>query len=286
MQKAFILGNPRSGTSLLRIMLNTHSAIAAPPECGFLQWWFNKYGSWNIQNSTNIVDITYFVDDLLTSKKIESWNLDHNGLINFIANKKPRNYSELVLSIYEFWAVNNHKEPALIVDKNNYYIHHLKKLELIWPDAKYIHIIRDGRDIACSYLDLQKLDSFSPYKPNLSGDIKEIALEWTTNNKNICAFLKKFEPDKSIVIKYENLIRDTERVLRQITTFFKLPFSGKMMNYYKYNDEPESTIEWKKKTLRPPDPGNIGKYINQLTKNDQKIFKSIASEILQKYGYD
>jgi hypothetical protein len=45
-KQVFIIGNPRSGTSLLRIMLNSHSSMVVPPECGFIQWWYQKYKDW------------------------------------------------------------------------------------------------------------------------------------------------------------------------------------------------------------------------------------------------
>ena len=46
----FILGNPRSGTTLLRLMLNSHPKLGVPPECGMIQWWNEKYKNKNLQD--------------------------------------------------------------------------------------------------------------------------------------------------------------------------------------------------------------------------------------------
>ncbi|MGB0789818.1 MAG: sulfotransferase, partial [Marinirhabdus sp.] len=72
--RVFILGNPRSGTSLLRLMLNQHSSIVAPPESGFSLWWLHKYGNWcKADNAPQ--KINGFIDDVLSSRKIETWHL-------------------------------------------------------------------------------------------------------------------------------------------------------------------------------------------------------------------
>lgn len=285
MQKVFILGNPRSGTSLLRIMLNAHPRIAAPPECGFLQWWYAKYGKWNVRNLESRDDITRYADDVLTSKKIETWGLDRAGLIDFIEALKPSDYAGLALSVYRYWAEINHKHPSVIVDKNNYYIRHLRDLNQIWPDARYIYIIRDGRDVACSYLDIGTMDLDSPYRPELPGRLKDIANEWVKNNTSIRNFLNDMNANRFKTIRYEDLILTTQNVLQEITDFFEIPFSGRMLEYYKYNDEPESTLEWKRKTLEPPDATVIGKYKKQLSGDDITLFESVAAGLLQQYNY-
>ncbi|MFZ1798494.1 MAG: sulfotransferase, partial [Chitinophagaceae bacterium] len=90
----FVLGNPRSGTTLLRLMLNAHADICIPPECGFIQWWFQKYQSWSTQNN-NHEDVAAFISDLQTSKKIETWKLDDLLLAKIILENKPVDYAGL-----------------------------------------------------------------------------------------------------------------------------------------------------------------------------------------------
>lgn len=266
-------------------MLNAHPQIAAPPECGFLQWWFSKYKSWNAQNGTSSEDIARYVDDILTSKKIETWNLDRQNLIDFIAGSEPTTYASLGLLVYQYWAMKKHKNPFLIVDKNNYYIRHLGELNQIWGDAGYLHIVRDGRDVACSYIDVGKLDLTSPYRPELPGRLREIADEWLINNTSIVSFLQKLDSGRHLTVRYEDLIRSTRTVLQRITDFFGIPFSVRMLEYYKYNDEPESTLAWKRKTLEPPDTATIGRFKQQLSEKEIEIFESVARGMLEKFDY-
>jgi hypothetical protein len=285
MQRVFILGNPRSGTSLLRLMINSHPALIAPPESGFLHWWFNKYHSWNLQNSNSATDIEQFVADLMTSKKFETWNINKLGLIEFIKLNKPKNYAELGSLIYLFWGNARNKIASAIIDKNNYYIHHLRDLSNIWPDAKFIFLIRDGRDVACSYLDMQTLATQSPYKPKLPVNIEEIAREWSANNQNIYDFLEQRSKERWIMIRYEDLLVDTEMTLQKICLFLDVNYAEEMMLYYKTNDEPDSTLDWKKKTLESPDASNIGKYKNRLKAEEIEVFNNIANTMLNFAGY-
>ncbi len=281
MKKAFILGNPRSGTSLFRLMLNTHPFIACPPESGFLEWWYEKYKNWSLDDSHSIASIKEYVQDLLSSRKIETWNINEGEIIDYIAEKKPVNYTTLGESIYLFQALKQDKKPSIIADKNNYYIHHLAKLNEIWSDAYYIFIIRDGRDVACSYLDIAKLDTSSPYKPVLSQNVEDIAKEWNENNLKINDFLKTLDNERSIFIRYEDLVADPKLILEQVCSFLGVAFSERMLEYVDFNDEPIQTLDWKKKTLSAPDPSNIGKYAKQLDSENISLFNTIAKESLE-----
>ena len=286
--RTFILGNPRSGTSLLRIMLNAHPHIVAPPECGFLQWWHEKYQEWDRKDSKNPNRVKEFVTDVMSSKKIETWDIKGLDIKECIASHRPSSYGELCLCVYLAQASKsetNSNTIKSVVDKNNYYINHTEVLNKTWPEALYIHLIRDGRDVAASYLDLQDLESESPYRPDLTYEIEGIAREWSHNNQHIDSFLKSFSPNRSIRIKYENIIRDPETTLSDVVSFLGLTYSEEMMNYPSHNDEPEATLDWKQNTLKEPDPSRIGRYKDQIEKSDINTFERMANESMIQFGY-
>lgn len=287
MKKVFILGNPRSGTSLFRLMLNQHSKIVAPPESGFMQWWFKKYKNWDISDNFNN-RINEFLDDLYESRKFETWKINRNALKEIILLKKPKDYAQLTECVYLAYD-SNPENIKIIADKNNYYINHLTELKKIWPDAKFIHIIRDGRDVACSYLDMSELETDSPYKPNLPENIRKIAKDWVDNNNEIAALSKKY-PENYILIKYEDLIIDSRNTLANFCDFLGIEFDHKMLDYYKPSvrdkSEPKETLDWKKKTLEKPDLKRIGRYSCDLKKKQIELFNNIALPSLKLYGYE
>lgn len=289
MDKVFILGNPRSGTSLFRLMLNSHSMINATPECGFLHWWYKKYADWDLSCVTSS-RLDEYISDLESSKRIEDWKMDYTLLKEKIIKEKPENYAKLGELVYIFYGEQKGKSAKIIADKNNYYVNHYKDLNEIWPDAKYILVVRDGRDVACSYLNIETLVTNSPYKPKLSTDIITIAKEWSTNNQNIIDFSKSIPESQFMTVRYEDFVTESEFFLTKVCGFLGIHFEPEMLNYFiknaKEQDEPLSSLDWKKKTLEKPDKENIGKYKTELDKQKIDEFNSEAKTILQKFNYE
>ena len=88
----FILGNPRSGTSMFRLMLNAHSKITVPPESGFALWFVDKYS--NIEFNQEIY--LQFINDLFIAKKFETWELDSEKVLQLINKEKPSSYQSII----------------------------------------------------------------------------------------------------------------------------------------------------------------------------------------------
>jgi len=278
----FVIGNPRSGTTLLRLMLNNHPEVTVPPECGFAMWLHEIYVNTDFSDMTSIDD---FLEKLSTVKKIETWKINLAELKTFLIKNQPKNYQEIVPLIYRHYAnsINNH--PKWLGDKNNFYISYIETIKKLLPDSKQIYIVRDGRDVACSYKDLASKKYDSIYAPKLPSEIKEIATEWLNNNRLI-----KHEVDNgALLIRYEDLLHSPEVELNKVCEVLGLTYSSQLLNYHINNriqeQEPKEFLQWKSKTLSPPDQGNIGKYRNILTKEEIQTFECIAGELLEEFGY-
>jgi len=261
-QHLFVIGNPRSGTSLLRIILNSHKNMVVPPECGFIQWWYDKYKNW-----PQSFHLAQFVEDLKSSKKIETWDLDFDKLYSFLKDCQPKTYAELTFSVIKFYGIHkiDKKDLKVLGDKNNYYINHLKTLKQISIKSKFILIYRDPKDIYCSYKNVNKLITASKFKPNVSNTVDSFINEWTFNQNQIFSFFSNLKSNNFFVISYEDLVVDTHNQLLKICNFLNLEFDSQMLSYYKNNDEPVDLLDWKKKTLTPPDQSSIGRYTNELS---------------------
>ena len=95
----FILANPRSGSSVFRLILNSTSNTIFPPECGFIQWLYPKYKNWSLDK------IDEFCLDVINSKKMEGWNLSHTNLSLHIRASKPnlmQKYAFMCMSSMEY----------------------------------------------------------------------------------------------------------------------------------------------------------------------------------------
>lgn len=278
----FVLGNPRSGTSLLRLMLDTHQDICIPPESHFFLWLEEKYGDWN----NNLIN--NYLEDLFKSTKIETWNLDKKELKKFIIDSKINNYAVLNSTVYRFYALKNNSDSLYWGDKNSLWTEKLQKINYHYPDAYYVSIVRDGRDVACSYKSLH-IDENSPkYAPNLNHDIEKIAKEWSSNIDNLDSFLFDIKGENKVKVRYEDLIIEPVQTLNKVMRLLKLNLESAQLEYYKRPEktiEPKDFLSWKQKLLKPLDKSNIGKYKLELSKKEIDVFNSVAYKSLKKNSY-
>lgn len=283
----FIIGNPRSGTTLLRLMLNNHENIVIPPECGFMVWWYDKYADWNSSYSHNEHYLNAFLEDLSASRKIETWSMNINELKKFISVRIPSSYPELTSSIYEFFGLSIGKIFKRWGDKNNFYLNHIRTIKKLFPDAFFIHIIRDGRDVACSCIHLNKKNIVSKYAPNLPYEIEEIAYEWTASIKEIRNSFDLFDWQNTLEIKYEELVVSPESKLKEICASIGEGYDPHMLEYYRNQSaEPAEFLQWKEKLIGKPSSSQVGIYRRELKGSQISLFDSIAKEILSIYSYD
>jgi len=283
----FILGSPRSGTSLFRIILTCHADILIPPECGFIQWLYESYHGAKWEQPETLYN---FASDVSKTRKFSTWNVPREVLVSTLEHLAPTEYSSAVQGVFKAYGSVMGKKPEVQYgDKNNYYTQHIPLLLDIFPDAKFIHLVRDGRDVACSYRALKGLKPSSPFVPHLPYEIMDIAKEWVFNVEMIRDGLSLCAEDKVLEVRYCDLLQNTSSVLEEVTTFLGLRFDEAMLGYYDQNRrlglEPEEMLSWKTKTLEPLDGSRVGRYLTELSKGQIEEFEATALPILRDYKY-
>ena len=141
----FIVGRPRSGTTLLRTLFDAHPNSIVPPECQFIINLFPKYGKithWHEK------DLEEFYSELVKQWLFDLWPLDRQELReNLMACTGEQSYGTICKVVYaSYQSVFNHDKILALGDKNPGYAIYTRKLLKIFPKAKFIHIIRDYRD--------------------------------------------------------------------------------------------------------------------------------------------
>ncbi len=285
----FIIGNPRSGTTLLRLMITSHPQILIPPECGFAVWWHNKWQNWDKMNQDIDKKIDLFLFDLFESKKIDTWDLSKDDLRRYLIEKSPASYPELISSIYIYYGITIQKDPKLWGDKNNFYLNHIPTIRSMYPNAYFLHIVRDGRDVATSYKKLKFARIKHQYAPQLSDDIEQIAIEWKEALEKIHAGLSECSQEHVFEIRYEDLVRYPEKYLNKICSWLGIKYDPDMLKYHILNKEktlePRDFLMWKQKTLEKPMPQEIGKHKLELSPDEINEFENKSSKFLKHYGY-
>jgi hypothetical protein len=267
----FIVGSERSGTTLLRLMLTSHPAIAVPPEGDFLT-------RMHADQPTSPGQRKAFIQAFLSIEKCREWGLSAEMLAEGIALLQPRTWPELAAVPYWVWLAANYPDASRWGDKNPCHIHRLPRLLAMYPAARVLHIVRDGRDVAASWLGV-------PFGPV---DAASAGVQWGR------AVLAGYQaaaaaPGRIHEVRYESLVRQPADTLRSVCDFLGEPFSPAMLGYADANQEralvPRHRLAWHANTLRPPDPARIGRWRSVLTEAQVREFERAAGSVLDLAGF-
>lgn len=280
-----IVGNPRSGTTLLRLMLTCHPNICVPPEGPFLYMLEPVYGS--LKRYDDAV-INRFVADVLHVPKMEEWDLDSHSLTKRLKDGCHASFRYLVDGVYREYMAKRGKGKGRWGDKSgSYTIAGLSTIRRVFPNAFIIHLVRDGRDVACSYRSLEGLEG--KYAPHLPTHVMEIAYKWQQNVERIDDFLKAWPAKQQALVHYEDLVSDPESVLHSLCNSLDEKFDTSMVEFHQQNAEfslePKVYLAWKQKTLEAVSPSQVGRWRKELTESEVAHFEALAGHALCRYGY-
>ena len=284
----FIVGAPRSGPTMLRLMLDAHPDFALPPETYFIPHAHKVWRQARLQPRQARVET--FVEAMTTYKRWPDFHLDGDEFAAYVRDRNPKGFGDAVRCFYELYAERIGKSRW--GDKTPFYVIRMNLIQRHLPEARFIHIIRDGRAVALSIKDLW----FGP------DTVEGCAEFWV---KRIDQARRKAEmlPHYLEVI-YEDLVREPEPSLRRIAEFIEAPFDERMVRFYENVDErialetpPEEvakdgqviSTEERMKIMenlkRPPDPARIDRWRDDLSADEIARFETIAGDRLRELGY-
>ena len=224
--------------------------------------------------------------NLLTGKNNDDILKDILGFSNEEINKLKNPwkntifYSEKVLNHYI--KKTNKKKICL---KLPYYIIYLDNIYCFFPNLKFINIIRDGRDVACSLRTHPKwkIVDGKVLPTEHKNSFKWCVRRWVSCINN--GF--KWKNSKNFYnLKYENLINDTKKEMDKLFEFLNLDAISEknLLSFYKYekNEDHFQNIEVGKSIYKK----SIGRWKKDLNKNEIEIFKKMAGNLLIKLDYE
>lgn len=275
--KIFMIGTQRSGSNLLRLMMNQLSDVAAPHPPHILERMMplvNKYGDLSVEANFDLM-----VDDVcrLIELNPEPWE----GVILDRADIKKRCVERSLPAIfgatYDVMADVNHKNSWCCKSLAN--ISYLDDLERCYGnDAMYLYLYRDGRDVALSF------------KKAVVGEkhIYNIAKEWGDTQRLALTSRNKIPNDRFYSMSYEELTSDAEKSTRGLCDFLKVEFSPSMLEAEKSKDAQSIAQKsglWAN-VAKPLMKNNTNKFLKELTPEDIKIFELVAGDVLDILGYE
>jgi hypothetical protein len=286
----FVVGVGRSGTTLLRMMLDAHPELAIPPETHFVNPFIQASG--RIRFNPEIACRTIVQDQ---RRRWGDFGIDETELLASLEAVEPFNTTDALRAFYALYA-ERHGKPRW-GDKTPDYVRKMKKVQRTLPEAHFIHVIRDGRDAGLS----QNARIAKRGKEGIPP--KEMARRW--RKRIVKSRDDAAEVENYLEVRYEDLIEDTEGVLRRICEYVELDYDPVMLRYHERAEERlqemSAALPAKKgrpqreagervaahaMTTKPPDRGRVAVWRQEMSEEENAEFEQAAGYLLDELGYE
>jgi hypothetical protein len=261
----FFVGCGRSGTTLIRVIFNSHSLLAIPRESHFIPELALDRRKYELPDR---VDDQRLRAALEAHRRFRRWKLPPRAVHDVLA--ASRDLPDAIRRVYCLHASRRGKPRY--ADKTPNYATDLPLLASLFPEARFVHTIRDGRNVALSLAER----SFGPNR------VEDAILYWRHQVQTARGDGATLGPARYLEYRHEDLARDPAGVVTRICTFLDLEFEPAMLLYYRAR-EPGSF--WHRHLAKPPTEG-LRDYRSQLTTTDLRVAEALAGDLLVALGYE
>ena len=280
----FVVGCPRSGTTLLQRMLDNHPHLAVANDSHFIPRVLEKLAPGSIDDAIagRAVPLTpELVAGARHYHRFHRLGLDDEQVEG--AARGATSYREFVSALYtEFAGISG---KPLGGEKTPDYVRKLPILCGLFPDTKIVHIIRDGRDVALSLLDWAH-EKKGPGRLELWREqpVAVSALWWRWQVRAGRSSGAELGADRYHEVRYEDLVADPEPGLRRVSDFLGLPFAPRMLRFHVGKAKPDRALSAKSAWL-PPTSG-LRDWRRQMAEADVQLFEALAGDLLGELGFE
>lgn len=235
----FLVGSERSGSTLLRLMLDHHPEIAFEKEFDFVVA--------KLSDTGRPPPMRTYLDWIETVRGADyavDPALGYEDLVNDFLHQKQ--------------AASGGKEHVGATIHRNF-----DRLRFVWPDARYIHLIRDPRDVSRSVL-----------QKGWAGNLYQAPELWVTAERCWDALAPHLSPEQSIEVRYEDLVARPEAELARICAFIGVPYSPAMLDY------PSDARQYP-----PPDPSLALQWRTKLSPREVATVELRTGSLMERRGY-
>jgi hypothetical protein len=268
----FVLGSGRSGTTLLLAMLDSHPDLAIPAETGGFMLQTCDHPP---LSGAGVLDIDAFLERVFQNERLQLWGLDAAALRQNLLETEPRTAPQGFRALYRFYAAAYGK--SRYGDKTPNYVLKIPELSLYFPESRFVHVIRDGRDVALALRDV-------PFGPDT---VEGCAEYWMTRVIAGRSTGQELGEDRYLEVRYEELVADPGAVLHRIVTFVDLPDSPAMLDYEEAAQrqlQMSPSPEEDQSLLQPLNP-RLRDWRTQMSDEETKAFEAVAGDLLADLGY-
>jgi len=267
MRPIFLVGCPRSGTTLLRDLLRSHPNLTFPPESHFIPRFYRAFG-----DPSSDEQAWQLARRILKSPRVAL-------LWRITAEKRDfagcRSFSGVTRRLFEIWAGKDGKPRW--GDKTPHYVRDIPLLLRLFPEAQVIHIVRDGRDVALSWLRTR-------IEPRNLYVAARMWKEMVTQGRHDGALLR---PGAYFELRYETLLTEPEATMRSVCEFLIEPYDAVVLS-------PNRIAPGRRRhAIEPGSPAlaciivrnNAGGWRSGMSLRQRVLFESVAGGLLSELGY-
>ena len=278
-QPLFIISAGRSGTTLLRSMLVVGGQIAIPPETQVIHIAVRKFLS---LRHIGWADLCRVIVSLF-----ESHNLFHMWGVNLYPvyrkviylPKKERCLARIVDEVFMCYAAQQFPDATVWGDQSPIYTFFLPRIFSVFPHAKYLHLVRDGRDAIASLVERGRL-----LKGGMS--LEEATYRWVTSVERVWSLQRRLSDNQFLEVRYENLVSEPAETLKKVCKFIGVEYKASMLDFWKSPTTIEHKYnEYHRNLSKPVFTDSIGKWTERLSPDEQQYVLAKTSGLLQRLGY-
>jgi Sulfotransferase family len=262
----FIVGSARSGTTLLRLILNAHPEVAVPPESRFIvELWTGR----------DDVSVDSFLRGLSSHRLFRAWNLPIEDVRAELGGMEVVPYRNAVLAAYRAFAKSAAK--TVYGDKTPRYVEYISFLSGLFPDSRFVHLVRDGRNVAMSYADV-------PFGPKT---VAKAATLWAGRVRAGMATGRVLGRGRYIESRYEDLVEDPEGEIKSVCRFLEIEYQPAMLEYKEVAEDallPRAAV-YNPNLSKEPTP-HIRTWQEAMPEGQVRVFEAIAGDVLGELGYE
>lgn len=278
---AFVVGCPRSGTTMFQRMLAMHSMLALLPEVGWLA---------TAPGDPAAVDSEGCVTPQFLRRLVERPTLGRYAVLPLPTEEIENLLTSGVrvpYDVFSGWLFDRYgaaQGRPLVVNKTVGNALHVDVLARTWPGARVVHLIRDGRDVAMSANGWRRAARLAETFPTWTDEpVATAALWWEWHVRRAREAGRLLGPDRYLEIQYEQLARWPEATLSVVCAFLGIPYDPAMSRFHEGREVDTPGVD-AKHAWRPVTVG-LRNWRTQMRRADQAVFEAVAGDLLEELGY-
>ena len=287
----FIVGVPRSGTTLLRLMLDAHPQLAIPAETHFIPKLIRRLREPDAAGADDDEKRRIAFELIVEHPRWEALGIGRTDLERRLEESRPFTVADAARAVHVLNAERVGKPRW--GDKSPSYLRNMTRIAPVLTEARFIHLIRDGRDVALSLGEVSWGTS----------DVGEAAERWTTEIRRARRHAARLPEGSYLELRYEDLVADPEASLRRVCEAIELPFDGAMLAH---EDGAADRIDEIVRDSRhagggavsageravqhrlaaePTRRDRVGRWRREMSEADRRRFEAAAGRLLERLGY-